>query len=275
MNEAAELQQYLYDLQGYLVIEDVLSASEVAELNALIDRQRLGPPPQNGRFGSAGGSAESGPGFLNWGKAFCHLIDHPTAMAVLRLQLGDCFRLDRIFGMYMRKGMANGALHSDYGASQPYAGSAHGRYYPQPAFQALHGFAVAAWNLTDTGPQHGGLRCIPGSHKSHFKLPKTIRDDETEKVVRIPAAPAGSVTFFSEALTHGTAAWIAEHERRTLLYKYCASQLTWSSTRVTPPPSSELTERQRRLLQGPAGAHWFFPSLFPNSEQVQRPVKGL
>jgi hypothetical protein len=28
-----ELQQYLFDLQGYLVLDNVLSAAEVAELN--------------------------------------------------------------------------------------------------------------------------------------------------------------------------------------------------------------------------------------------------
>ena len=34
-----ELQQYLFDLQGYLVIHNVLSAAEVAELNRLIDSE--------------------------------------------------------------------------------------------------------------------------------------------------------------------------------------------------------------------------------------------
>ena len=32
-----ELEKYLFDLQGYLVLEDVLTAEEVAELNRLID----------------------------------------------------------------------------------------------------------------------------------------------------------------------------------------------------------------------------------------------
>ena len=34
-----ELYQYLYDLQGYLVIKDVLSKTEVERLNSLIDNQ--------------------------------------------------------------------------------------------------------------------------------------------------------------------------------------------------------------------------------------------
>src|SRR2546425_3204535 len=37
-----ELQQYLFDLQGYFVIPNRLGAAEVAELNRLIDAQ---PPP--------------------------------------------------------------------------------------------------------------------------------------------------------------------------------------------------------------------------------------
>src|SRR5262245_63885979 len=39
-----ELQQYLFDPQGYLVIHNVLGAAEVAELNRLIDAQRLPSP---------------------------------------------------------------------------------------------------------------------------------------------------------------------------------------------------------------------------------------
>ena len=267
MYEISELQTYLYDLKGYLVVEDVLSPEEVARLKEAVDGTDLADLPPSHRFGSAGGSAPTGPGFLAWGDRFVALMDHPLVMNVMRAQLGDCFRLDRIFGMHMRKGLPNGRLHSDYGASQPFTRAERGRYFVSPGHEALHGFGVAAWNLTDTGPEHGGLRVIPGSHNSHFKLPKVIREDRYDDVVAIPEAPAGSVTFFSEALTHGTAAWRADHHRYTLLYKYCASQLSWSRTRVTAPEDAELTERQRLLLEEPAGAKWFFPSLFPEEKE--------
>ena len=39
-----ELQKYLFDLQGYLVIENVLTADEVSQLNSLIDQQKLLEP---------------------------------------------------------------------------------------------------------------------------------------------------------------------------------------------------------------------------------------
>jgi hypothetical protein len=62
-----ELQQYLFDLQGYLVIHNVLGAAEVAELNRLIDAQRLPSPREGIRFGSAAGKHGPDHGFLNWG----------------------------------------------------------------------------------------------------------------------------------------------------------------------------------------------------------------
>ena len=274
--EIAELYRYLYDLQGYLVVEDVLSKAQIATLNQILDetlpefpsdRQERTQESSRGvydnyRFGMAGGSYKSNPGFLTYGQPFVDLVDHPLTMQIMRFQLGEAFRLDRIFGMRMRKGMPSGRLHSDYGASEPFTRAEPGKYYPQPGHQALHGFAVAAFNLTDSGPDTGGLCCIPGSHNSHFKLPNCIRNGEFDEVVICPEAPAGSVTFFTEATTHGTMAWTAAHERRSLLYKYCASQLTWSRTRVTAPQDLTLTHRQQRLLEEPAGAQWFFESLF-------------
>ena len=79
-----------------------------------------------------------------------------------------------------------------------------------------------AWALSDAGPGKGGFCCIPGSHKSNYRLPQQISENfEESPYVINPDMPAGSVILFSESLTHGTATWNAMHERRTLLYKYC------------------------------------------------------
>jgi hypothetical protein len=258
-----EMQQYLFDLQGYLVIEDVLSPEEIATLNDLFGQQKLPPPGKVQRFGSA----PEGPGFLQWGKPFCDLLDHPRIMPILRFRLGDCFRLDRLYGIYMRDGMPRGRLHADYGATSPMSGSLPGEYYHARDTEILNGFTVVAWNLSATGPDHGGFCCIPGSHKSNFRLPQKI-DDAPDKAscVVIPSAPAGSAILFTEALTHGTAAWRAKHERRSLLYKYCVSHMAWTSKRVQPPTNVELTPRQEVLFSEPGDPHRHFPSLFEGFE---------
>lgn len=53
MNKITELQTYLYDLQGYLVVEDVLDADQVAVLKAKVDQQDMSSLPRNHRFGGA------------------------------------------------------------------------------------------------------------------------------------------------------------------------------------------------------------------------------
>ena len=254
-----QLQEYLFDVQGYLVIENVLSAEELASLNQCIDAQKLPTPGKAQRFGSA----PDGSGFLQWGKPFCDLLDHPKIMPILQFRLGDCFRLDRIYGMYMAEGMPRGGLHADYGATSPTAKAKPGEYYSFRNNEIHNGFVVVAWNLADTGPEYGGFCCIPGSHKSNYKLPQQIAAaPEKMPCVTIPNAPAGSAILFTEALTHGTAAWNGKHQRRSLLYKYCVSHIAWTSRRVTPPADIELTERQKILFRDPADPYRHFPSLF-------------
>ena len=254
-----QLQQYLFDVQGYLVIENVLNAEELAALNRPIDEQQLPTPGKVQRFGSAPG----GSGFLQWGKPFCDLLDHPKIMPILRFRLGDCFRLDRIYGMYMKEGMQRGGLHADYGATAPTAKSQPGEYYPFRDNEIHNGFVVVTWNLADTGPEHGGFCCIPGSHKSNYKLPQQIAAaPEDSPCVVIPNAPAGSAILFTEALTHGTAAWNGKHQRRSLLYKYCVSHIAWTSRRVALPEEIELTARQNILFREPGDPYRHFPSLF-------------
>jgi len=258
-----ELQQYLFDLQGYLVIHNVLGAAEVAELNRLIDAQKLPSPRESIRFGSAAGKHGPDHGFLNWGDPFCRLLDHEAIMPILRLRLGDWFRLDRLYGIRMLKGQTMGSMHADYGASALNSFTRPGERFHFAPNGIYEGFTVAAWNLADAGPNCGGFWCIPGSHKSNFKVPRQIHEaPEKAACVIIPEIPAGSVVLFSEAMMHGTALWKADHERRTLLFKYCVSQMAWSKARVLPPPDVPLTPRQRALLTEPADPHTFVPSLF-------------
>ena len=157
-----ELQQYLFDLQGYLVIHNVLGAAEVAELNRLIDAQRLPSPRESIRFGSAAGKHGPDHGFLNWGEPFCRLLDHEAIMPILRFRLGDCFRLDRLYGIRMHKGQTMGAMHADYGASALNSFTKPGERFHFAPNGIYEGFTVVAWNLTDAGPTTGDSGVFPG-----------------------------------------------------------------------------------------------------------------
>ena len=269
--EDLQLQEYLFDLNGYLVVEDVLGPEEVASLKRSVDQRLAAEGEVLGDHMVRFGAAPAGSGFLSWGDAFCSLLTHRRIMPILRFRLGDCFRLDRIYGICMRQGMSRGVLHADYGASAPVGGASPGTYFPFRENQIAEGFVVVTFNLTDAGPDHGGFCCIPGSHKSHYRLPRQIAESpERCPFVVVPEVPAGSAILFTEALTHGTAAWQGSHERRSLLYKYCVSHVAWTASRVAPPPATELTERQKILFREPADPHRHFPSLF---QETERPLE--
>jgi hypothetical protein len=246
-----EVLRYLFDLQGYVILEGVLAAGEVAELNRLIDAQSLPAPSLESREARFGG-------FLAWGRPFSELLDHTAVMPVLRALLGDGFRLDHYYGIHLREGTGPLPLH---GGNTPYDPP---EYYHFRDGQMINGLTVVAWNLTDTGGAAGGFCCIPGSHKSNYPCPGAIRAAHiAAPCVVVPEAPAGSALLFTEALTHGTAPWTAPHQRRSLLYKYSPGQQSWSKTHLEPPPGAPLTPRQRLLFEPP----YFHarPTLFPDA----------
>lgn len=234
-----EVQKYLFDLWGYLIIEDVLTSGELAELNGLIDAQNLPEPgleTSQARFG----------GFLNWAKPFCDLLDHSRIMPLLKFILGDGFRLDHYYGIYMRQGTESLRLH---GGSTPYDPP---EYYHFRNGAMYNGLTVVSWNLSDTGPDYGGFCCIPGSHKANYPCPQEIREAHIKaNCVITPEAKAGSVVIFTEALTHGTTPWTGKHQRRSLLYKYSPAQQSWGRNYAQPPADVELTPRQKLLFELP------------------------
>jgi hypothetical protein len=234
-----DTEKYLFDLQGYLIVEDALTPAEVAELNHLIDAQNLSDPgleTNQSRFGD----------FLSWGRPFCDLLDHPRLMPYLRFILGDGFRLDHYYGIYMKRGTEALRLH---GGSTPYDPP---EYYHYRNGLMYNGLTVVGWNLSDTGPDSGGFCAIPGSHKANYACPPDIKAAHINApCVVVPEAKAGSFVIFTEALTHGTAPWTASHQRRSLLYKYSPAQQSWGSHYAQPPADVDLTPRQKLLFEKP------------------------
>src|ERR1700757_1949386 len=164
-----------------------------------------GSPAPAKTFALAPPAARRGPylASLNGGEPFCRLLDHEAIMPVLRFRLGDCFRLGRLYGIRMQKGQTMGSMHADYGASARNAFTKPGERFHFATNGIYEGFTVVAWNLADAGPTCGGFWCIPGSHKSHFKLPRRIHEaPEKAPCVVIPEVPSGSVILFTEAMMH-------------------------------------------------------------------------
>jgi ectoine hydroxylase-related dioxygenase (phytanoyl-CoA dioxygenase family) len=238
-----EHERYFFDVNGYVVLDDVLTREEVAHLNAVMDAQNLPPATEtieSQRFG----------GFFLWDEAFRRLINHPRVLAVLAEVIGEKLRLDHAYGILMSPNTDGLHLH---GGGTPYDPA---QYYVFRNGRMYNGLTVASWALVDVRPGEGGFCCIPGSHKANVPLPNDVRHytARTDWVRQVPQR-AGSVAIFTEALTHGTLPWRAPYDRRSLLLKYSPSHLAWGRAHPPSPELYELLDPQQRLLFEPPYIH--------------------
>ena len=254
-------ERYFFDLNGYLVVENALSSEEVAACNEAIDRNvdRIRERPEeqslSGKSSTLKGQQGRGDlgGMLTWPKPWCQpfrdLLAHRNIVPYLNELLREGFRLDHVYGIIMRKGTEGHVLHGG-GTTDDLT-----HFYQFHNGRMRCGLTVVAWMFTDCGPGDGGFSCIPGSHKSNYPTPRGVALlDRDIGVVRQVEAKAGSAVIFTEALTHGTMPWKAEHQRRSILYKYSPGPLTYSRVHVPEGVAEvldEFTPQQRAVLEPP------------------------
>ncbi|HZC25452.1 MAG TPA: phytanoyl-CoA dioxygenase family protein [Actinopolymorphaceae bacterium] len=233
--------RYLFDLQGYLTIPDAIPPDLLVRLNAQIDSavaQETEPDMRTHRFGD----------LLERDVAFRELIDLPAVVDVLVDTLGADFRLDHTYADVIRSG--EGPIGTRlHGGAVPFRAA---EYYPVRSGEIRSGLVAVGFNLRDVGPDDGGFACVPGSHKSAFRFPEAWKQLSTvHPCVRRVTGPAGTAVVFTEALVHGTLPWQGEDERRTAFYKYSPAALSWSASYYDAADYTDLTERQRAILEPP------------------------
>ena len=178
-----DTEKYLFDLQGFLVVEGVLSKAEVAAANEAIERhadgivERVGEASLSSDSKTMQGETGRGDlgGLLSWEKPWCDpfraMLAHPQITPYLNQLLGKGWRLDHNAGLIsMRKGAEGHLLH---GSSGP-AFDRH-QYYIFKDGQMHNGLTVVAWQLADVNPGDGGLALIPGSRKGNYACPQPVR----------------------------------------------------------------------------------------------------
>ena len=162
------LEDYLFDLRGYLVLEQALEPGLVDDLNSALD----GMPPiePRGWWGNVQRSGSDGDtqglefhNLVEGGKPFERLIDHPSWINHVRRYAGE---------------------------SDSYV-------------EGL--FILMA--LTDIGPGDGATMIIPGSHKSRLEHPDFGRYEHGPMDAMEGVAEAhlkrGDALLFCDGLSHG------------------------------------------------------------------------
>ena len=234
-------EKFVFDLDGYIVIENVLSEREVDELNEITD-EKMKAVDGNGGYRNVGRPS-------TWGMPFQKLLDHPKIMPYLLAFLGTKVRIDHDYSIFMQKGGRRGRLH----------GGDNGRegdhWYKYRDGVIRTGLTVVTFFTTPARKGDGGFCCIPGTHKTNFlnSIPQDVREYErVPHYVVQPEVNAGDALIFTEALVHGTMPWTADHERRAFLYKYSPGHSSWANTYYNVDEYENLTAQQVRLMAPPS-----------------------
>ncbi len=258
-----DLEIYLFDLRGFLVLKNALTPQEVAAMNAILDEV---PPIKQGEWwGNVHAHSFGTTDGLNLqqiyeaGEPFEQLIDHPSWIEKVKLFVGGEGTFDYSHGpLFIDENFANCrgpgeaiGLHS--------GGHTHTK---RTQFQFHNGrFHCGQINillpLTSFGPGDGATMVIPGSHKANFNHPDfdkyRMADgasvDGIEGAIEVQMA-AGDALLFVDSISHGSAKRTTPGIRRNLVYRYGPS---WGNFRHGYQPSAELLERltpaRRQIVQ--------------------------
>jgi hypothetical protein len=240
--EMTEAERYLFDLNGFLIVRNVLTPEEVAACHAAIDKHmddaiaREDPSLRNAVKGSP--MYGTGPprldlgGIFEWGgaesKVFKSILAHPRLVPLFHGLLGKGYRLDHIpFVLMNNKGGEGFQLHGGT------VDCTSGEYNHHLAYTCHNGnirSALLGCNvmLVDHNPGDGGFCVVPGSHKSNFKMPPGMVDGLTHSEYIIqPATKAGDVVLFSEGTVHGAMGWTSDTQRRCALYRFAPATMAY------------------------------------------------
>ena len=214
-------QKYLFDLRGYLHLENVLTPEELSDTQAAIERLVQATsdelPP---------GISRGGEGFSNGfsaDKSLEALTLHPVTWTIIKELTWNKPRFNRgslVVNTYERQEMT--PLHC---AGEGFRWT---RRYGVRDDQIFTNDVVAFFYFTDVYPGDGGLVVLPGSHKREFARPENLFFPEPDT----PDAPlhpalvnvtpkAGDVVLITEMLTHGVLVWKPQdRDRRFLILRY-------------------------------------------------------
>jgi hypothetical protein len=258
-----DLDQYLFDLNGYIVVRGALKRDELETLNrrleeagvdALVEEYgyvHTGFPDMDGNLDAAAGPIDVNHGLLmDWGPELRKLIDLPVLRSYLAAILGDAYRLDHSYGIFARERGGNVQVkHSLHNGGTPYDPS---QSYHFRDGKMYSGLLVVSFALTPVAPGDGGFCVIPGSHKANFPVPTSIAQGDYGWPVVQPALAAGDALIFTEAVTHGAMPWLALHDRRAILLKYAPGFMQWEmGSPWVDSVDDRFTTRQQSILRSP------------------------
>ena len=235
-------QKTFFETEGYLVVENLLSPTEVEECQAEVlrlhqfaagqesdaEKERADiarrhvqrePFAKDKTQGDRLPVLRKAENTRQYSEVFRNLARHPNLVAVLQNLIGEDLLLFRSTLMFKP------AFHgSSHGLHQDSA------YWPMEP-PSLVTVSIA---LNEATPENGCFKVVPRSHlwgvqqwggiARQQDAPLTEREDVAEKQMDVPL-PAGSALFFHSLMVHGSGPNTSPNPRNTALYAYFSPQV--------------------------------------------------
>jgi ectoine hydroxylase len=232
--EMTEMDRFIFDCFGYIVIEDVLSKEECEKTLEAAIRIHEGQPKNDLK--------QIGRGFENE-PAIERLIDHPAVLPKIRALLGENFLLGGAWCTILPAKSTWLHWHQDGSSAYDYKEVS----YPVPLIQLR-----ASFNLTDQDDLNmGNMMMIPGSHKSKFSLPKESREAlDAAPIQQIIRAKAGSVLLFHNGVWHTPMPNNQDYHRYNMHYIYCPVWVRRGDRHFTSREFLAKTSPRRAAIMG-------------------------
>eukprot|EP00316_Scyphosphaera_apsteinii_P024051 CAMPEP_0119343208 /NCGR_PEP_ID=MMETSP1333-20130426/106324_1 /TAXON_ID=418940 /ORGANISM="Scyphosphaera apsteinii, Strain RCC1455" /LENGTH=322 /DNA_ID=CAMNT_0007355589 /DNA_START=218 /DNA_END=1186 /DNA_ORIENTATION=+ len=272
-NSVSMRERFLFDLNGFLVIRNVLSNTEVDAANAAIDahysklQQRTSTALRNTKADSplsAEGPRQDMGGMLWWPKpdaeVFRSILTHPKLVPYYTMLCGEGYRLDHQPLLIVQDRDSEGfSLHGgpvslDHGIQQ-------GRFNPELQYRCFNGqlwtsLLAVSVQLSDHAPGDGGFCVVRGSHKLSLPVPSEMTHAEIPEFaehVHQPITKKGDVVIWSEATVHGATPWRGTHQRRIALYRFAPANMGYGRGYLELPREAieDLTPSQRAVVEPP------------------------
>ena len=167
-----EEEKFVFDLQGYIVIKDVLTDAEIAELNEVAGTKFPYADPDSVRREEI---------ISTWSPAFTKLIDHPKVVPYLVELIEPKFRIDHDYCIFMTKGNTRGGLHGG-----PAYGGDHWYSYRDGVMR--NGLCVVTFFLTGRPCRRGGLRLHPRQSQDQLQGQPPRRSTQLRPSARVRRA---------------------------------------------------------------------------------------
>jgi len=260
-------QRLQFDVQGFVLLENVLDVDEIERMKSALYRLRAEPDLDAHRvYVNRRTDTHFHVGHLiEYDPALLEYATHPKLLPLVQEIVGGPIRLEESEAVINSRDPGTEAWDPTTSQVEPigfHTGARHGwgTYSQRHHFRCL--FVKTLTYLTDVGPGDGGTAFIPGSHRLSWPEQDIIDAAMSDKrLIHQVEAKAGSVLLFPESLVHSTTLVQTDNTRVVLISGYTPPFIRpWPGNEPGLEFVGSLPEEVESLISGGDGRIWRLPA---------------